>query len=210
MQVAREARILVSHHDFQKEYFLDLLAGQGVVVELKAVENLTFIHRKQTLNYLYLLGLHHGSLINLRPPSVVREFISTSLNHADRRAVRWIMDEWRPLSEEFRRLETIILELLEDWGSFLDGVLYREAVTHFLGGRDAVVRKIPIVQGPRVIGEQEAYLLCDDVAIALTTANKNVPGYAVHLQRFLNHTRLRAIAWVNFNRQQIEFRTITR
>ena len=45
-------------------YRLDLLVEQSVIVELKAVESLTPLHKAQLLSYLKLSGLELGLLIN--------------------------------------------------------------------------------------------------------------------------------------------------
>ena len=45
-------------------YRIDLLVNQQVVVEIKAVEMLTRLHRAQMLTYLKLSGLRVGLLIN--------------------------------------------------------------------------------------------------------------------------------------------------
>ena len=45
-------------------YRIDLLVGNEVVVELKAVEGVMPIHEAQLLTYLRLSGLHVGLLLN--------------------------------------------------------------------------------------------------------------------------------------------------
>ena len=45
-------------------YRLDLLVEKSVIVELKAVESLTPLHKAQLLSYLKLSGLQLGLLIN--------------------------------------------------------------------------------------------------------------------------------------------------
>ena len=46
----------------------DLLVGGGLVVELKAVEELAAIHRAQVISYLKAAGLQLGRLINFNVP----------------------------------------------------------------------------------------------------------------------------------------------
>ena len=50
----------------------DLLVGEKLIVELKAVEALTVIHTQQVLSYLKVAGLRLGLLINFEVP-VLRE-----------------------------------------------------------------------------------------------------------------------------------------
>jgi hypothetical protein len=54
------------------------------------------------------------------------------------------------------------------------------------------------------------HLLGDDVAFSVT-ASTHRPGVVLeHQRRFLLHTPLRALQWVNLNHERIEFRTITK
>jgi GxxExxY protein len=78
-EVATEVPIRVSYRGFQKIYYIDLLVDRQIMYELKAVEDIIGQHRKQALNYLLLMGMHHGKLINMRPQSVQQYFVSTRL-----------------------------------------------------------------------------------------------------------------------------------
>jgi GxxExxY protein len=49
---------------FDEGFRADLLVGELVLVELKSVETLARVHRKQVLTYLRLTGLQLGLLIN--------------------------------------------------------------------------------------------------------------------------------------------------
>jgi len=46
------------------EYFADLFVGQKLIIELKAVKNLTSEHEAQLLGYLKSSRIEHGLLIN--------------------------------------------------------------------------------------------------------------------------------------------------
>jgi GxxExxY protein len=64
--VASQVPLHLVHSSFRKTYFLDIVADEGVVLELKAAEALNDRHRAQLVNYLFLLELSHGKLINVR------------------------------------------------------------------------------------------------------------------------------------------------
>jgi GxxExxY protein len=53
-------------------YRIDLLVEQTVIVELKAVEELTAIHEAQILSYLKLSGCSIGLLINFNLPQLTQ------------------------------------------------------------------------------------------------------------------------------------------
>jgi iron complex transport system substrate-binding protein len=206
----REAAIRVSHDGFTKDYFMDLLFCHGLMVEVKTVEKLCPAHRKQALDYLFLTGMQHGRLVNLRTDRVEHEFISTKLTAARRRVFSIVEDEWRGVNTESAWLKSKLLELLQDWGAFLEVSLYREAITWFLGGPSVVCRPVPVLSDTKSIGNQTVHLLTDDTAFAFTAVTTSRDTMRDHQLLFLCHTRLKCIQWVNFNRHRIEFTTLTK
>ena len=203
-----EVAITVTHASFRKVYYMDVLFNRGLVLETKATESLVAAHRAQGLNYLYLTGLQHGRLVNLRPPQVEHEFLSTKLTSAKRHKFETLDSSWRPASPRSVWLREEIVALLHDWGAFLEVGLYRDAITHFLGGRSSVVRPIPIRSRGNLLGTQSIHLLDEDVAFSFTAVTAASKSMADHQRRFLKHTPLRALHWINFNRHQIEFTTL--
>jgi GxxExxY protein len=204
----QEVRILVRFNGFEKLYCMDLLFASGLMVELKTVESLTNAHFSQAINYLLLTGMAHGLLLNLRAERVTHQFVSTTLDLAERRRFSIHDADWTPTNESSRWLRQTVAGLLADWGAFLQVPLYREAIIHFLGGPERALRKIPILDGEHTLGFDEVCLLCDDTALAFTAVTDAQQRMREHLQRLLDHTRLACIQWINLNRHDIEFRTI--
>ena len=174
----RELRIWVTHGSFTKEYAIDLVFSHGIIYEAKAVECLAPAHEAQTLNYLLLTGTHHAKLINFRTERVQWRFVSTRLTPEMRRQITIDDSAWRDVNTASRRLKDTMLELLRDWGAFLERGLYRDALTHFFGGETAVVRRIPVYSDERVIGEQEVHLISEDTAFAVTPSPNQPRGCA--------------------------------
>jgi len=50
------------------EYFADILVQDKVILELKAIENLSKLHEAQILNYLKATGIKVGLLVNFKHP----------------------------------------------------------------------------------------------------------------------------------------------
>ncbi len=50
------------------EYFADIFVQDKVIIELKAVENLSKLHEAQILNYLKATGIQVGLLVNFKHP----------------------------------------------------------------------------------------------------------------------------------------------
>jgi GxxExxY protein len=207
-QADREVVIVLRHKSFRKELRMDLLFNHGLMLEAKAAESIVAAHRAQSLNYLLVAGLNHGRLVNFRLPRVEHEFVSTCLTPDRRRHFSIVDADWRAHSEECGRLRALVVELLEDWGGFLETSLYREAVTHFFGGEDFVIRPVGIHSGGRLIGQQPVHRLNEKAAFAFTAVTREQDSLRDHQLRFLNHTPLEYIQWVNFNHHQIEFRTL--
>jgi len=103
-----------------------------------------------------------------------------------------------------------MISLLSEWGAFLDIQLYYDAISHFRGGEEQVIKRIEIVKDSRVLGTQRVHLLNHEVAFKVSAATKTKSFYEQHLRRFLNHTSLKAIQWINFEHNKIVFSTISK
>lgn len=63
-----------------QSYRLDLLVQKKVVVEIKAIESITAVHRAQLLSYLKLTGCPIGLLINFNV-ELLKEGICRMVNN---------------------------------------------------------------------------------------------------------------------------------
>ena len=205
-----EVEIKLNHLDFEKRYFMDLLFGDGLMVELKTVERINKSHLAQTINYLLLAGMKHGLLVNLRPDRVEKQFVSTSLDLSERRRYIFRDADWVPLNKGSQKLRQILATLLDDWGAFLQVTLYREAIVHFLGGPAIVLQSIPIYDADVQVGTQEVCMLTKDTALAFTGLKEGKDRMSDHLRRFLSHTRINCLKWINMDNHDVELRTLTR
>ena len=71
--------VLYKGHQLNSVYRLDLLVENTVVVELKAVDNITGLHQAQLMTYLKLAKRRYGLLLNFNVP-VMRQGIVRMLN----------------------------------------------------------------------------------------------------------------------------------
>lgn len=204
----REVEISVTFDSFHKPYYIDLLAGGGALFEFKVASGLNDEHRAQTLNYLFLAGLQRAKLFNLGAPSVQHEFVSTTLTHDERKRFAVDRNRFRPLDAACTRYTELVVDLLNDWGSFLQLPLYYEAVTHFFGGEADVIHKISVVRDGELITDQKVHLLTETTALKITGIPGNLHTIEEHLRRFLHHTQLRSIQWVNIHQHDITFITL--
>ena len=165
-------------------------------------------HRSQTLNYLLLTETHHGSLVNFRPLKVKREFVSTRLTHELRRRFTVTRHEW-PAAADFQKLLDVARAFCADVGLGLDLTLYRQAFMSLMGDSSAELQPVAVFSGERVVHEHRMRLLTDDVGLAVT-ATPDLSDSRKHLQRLVNNTRLKGIAWINLPLNELHFEFIER
>lgn len=208
LSVVSEGEIIVSYDSFSKSYYLDALIDQGAIYELKAVSDLNGQHESQLLNYLFLSDLQHGKLINFASASVQYRFVSTNINREKRFSFVINDDALESHISSRKILREIVLNLLTEWGAFLDIGLYREAMFHFLGGEEQLIHSVDISVDGRIVGHQKMCILNENIGLHLSSAVRYQESYRKQLSRLLNHANLARIQWVNFNRNVIQLITL--
>lgn len=206
--VLTEVPVIVSHGDFAKKYYLDLVADHALY-ELKAEAQLVGEHETQLFNYMFLLGVQRGKLLNFRPAKVQGKLIATGLTQGRHRCFTPITKHWQDVTPACATLRQTMLDLLQDWGTFLDTALYEEALIHFLGGAGNVERRIALHREGLDLGSQRMFVHAPGVAFRLTAFTESQSHMQTHLRRLLALTDLKAIQWINLNHAQIEFTTVT-
>jgi GxxExxY protein len=205
-----EVPILVKHADFCKTYFIDLLVDKGAIFELKTVSHLADEHRVQLISYLMMTGIRHGKLINFRPERVEHEFVNTTLTLADRTIFNVDDSAWDASVEQVPEIRRRVEAFLRDWGTGLDLQLYVDALTHFLGGEDRVVREIDIVSEGRCISHQKVRCAGDDAVFKITALTEKLESFESHAYRFLQHTNLKHFLWINVTLRTVTMKTLSK
>jgi GxxExxY protein len=206
--VRREVPVIAAHRDFAKTYRLDLIVADAAIYELKTEIRLAADHDAQLLNYLFLQGAHHGKLINFRPAQVESRFINSSLTAQARRGVVVDSQRWCETDQGSQTLRTTLLNLLEDWGSFLELRLYAEALIYFLGGEENVARMLGLWRNGVPLGTQRFHLVNEDTAFRLTGLMEDAEHYEPQLRSLLHHSPLRALQWINLAGHRVQFVTL--
>lgn len=205
-----EVCIHVTFDDFRKPYRIDLLVDRGALFELKTAQHLHQQHRNQVINYLMLTGLQHGKLVNCRPEKIQHEFVNCLVKPEDRRTFGVYADRWDGTVPECSRLQELLVAVLRDWGTGLELRLYEEVVTHFFGGDECVQRDVEVrLEGCR-LGRQTARLINPKTAFKLTSLHRNLSAFETHAKRFLEHTGLDYLAWVNISLWEVTFVLVRR
>ena len=208
--VQLEVPVSVCYQTFEKWYFLDALVAAGAILEFKATESLTPRHRAQALHYQMLTRLECGMLINVRPEHVTKEYVNCLIRPSERYNFRLLTPNWQKDLPGAQAFYDVLAELLHDWGSCLDLSLYEEALTHFLGGEDEVLRPVKVHFDDTELGDQALHLVADRIAFKLTAFDSAVAEkhFVPHAQRLLAHTELEALLWANLDRHEITFRSL--
>jgi GxxExxY protein len=205
--VQTQVPVTVTHRDFKKTYRLDLIADDALY-ELKTDAALVGEHDAQLFNYLFLLGIQRGKLLNFRPGKVQGKIIATSLTPEARRRFSAITERWVDLTPACARLRQTLGDLLQDWGAFLSVDLYQEALIYLLGGASNVEHRVNLSRAGIDLGTQRMFVHTPGVSFRLTAVTEDQPFVESHLRRLLGLTELKAIQWINLNHARIEFTTL--
>ena len=87
---------------------------------------------------------------------------------------------------------------------------YRDVITHFLGGETDVVRNVEVDSLYGQLGAQSVYLVTPKIAFSVTAAIHRPEVFKVHQRRFLSHTSLNAMHWINIAGSSVSICTIHR
>jgi len=204
----REVEIIVSYKEFCKKYKIDLLLEDGAVYELKTVKTLNDLHKQQLINYLLLTGIRHGKLINFQSNSVEYEFVSTTLTKNDRYNFNVDFDDFVELTDKCILLKDILINILQEWGAYLDYRLYNEAIIYFLGGYEDVVVPVEFFYNNEIVGKQKMQLLNKQTIFHLSCVRKSVQSYENNICRLIKHTNIKNVQWINLNKNYITLKTI--
>jgi GxxExxY protein len=208
--VSKQVPVSIRFRGFSKTYFIDLVVQDSIIYEIKAVAAIVGEHTAQLLNYLLILDLPRGKLLNYRPPQLERRYVSTRLTAESRRRFELRDERWKRMGTACAFVRETLPQILTEWGTFLDIGLYLEALTFLLGGEHQIRRRIELFQHGCLLGTQRCHLLTPDVALRLTAFTDYLDRFEYDLRRFLDHTNLNAIQWVNLNHNKVEFVTLTR
>ncbi len=207
--VVLELEIIVTHGTFSKTYYVDVLINSSGLFEFKATDAIHPRHRGQTLNYLLLLDLAHGKVINMRPESVGHEFVNCPARLGDLKNPRVQDARWNPQVAGAEALRDTLMPLIADSGAGLETGLYEEAITHFLGGEDKVLMPVPVMSTKGYLADQRMRLVAPGVAFKVTALQERLDDFERQAIRLLRHTNLNAIHWINITQTSVRFTTLS-
>lgn len=200
----REVSIEVSFESFLKIYKMDTALCEGGIYELKTVASILPKHEGQLRNYLMMLELEHGKIINFRNESVESRFVNCATKTVDRRAFSVTSETWEGGAE----LKSLMLAILSDWGVGLELALYQQAITHLLSNQADILQPLALSRNSVRLGTQKFIIAAPGESVAITSLSKATNEYAISLRKLLRLSPLRAIHWINLGSKNVAFSTI--
>jgi len=202
-----EMRILLTHQGFEKELLVDLVVDCGCPFELKTASALNAAHESQLIQYLMLMELSHGKLINFGGERVEHNFVNCLESPEQRRQFQ-AQRFHRTRDIAASRFEDVVVSLVRDWGTGLTRSLYLEAIVSLLGG-ELQCRRFTQTQWQGIpSGRQPVDMIDEITAFEITCKRHDLESYESHLQRFLTNTTLESILWVNIVSGCVTFKRI--
>jgi len=210
LSACKEIPVTVTHGNFTKTYWLDLVVENAAIYELKTTHALVGAHEAQLLNYLFLCSAQHGKLINFRPLQIESRFINARQSRFERLQFSIETHHWQERDPTDLIFRTRFLELVKDWGCLLDVALYTEAMIHFAGGENKVAQRLPLISRSTPLGTQPFLLLNPETAFVITALTEGIPNYHQHLRSLIQLSPLKVLQWINLEHHTIQFTSLTR
>ncbi len=201
--------VFAIHNEFGRLFDVDVLINASGLFEFKASDAIHPRHRGQTLNYLLLLDLGHGKVINVRPVMVGHEFVNCPKRLVELRNPVIYDQRWEAHVAGAEAFRERLMPLIADWGAGLEVSLYEEAVTHFLGGEARVLLPVPVIGNKGRLADQRMKLAAPDVAFKITALQARLDEFETQARKLIQHTALKAVHWANITQETITFTTLT-
>ena len=207
LDVSTQLPVKVSHRNFSKIYFLDLVVGQ-MVYEFKAENRLSSAHEAQALNYAALLSLNRIKLVNFGEESVKGKLLGAPFDVLDRFRVVVDTSSWQPMCAACERFAETAKDLAASVGGYLTTELYRDALIAFHGGEIACLRRLPVSRDGLEMGTHLIHQYTDGYAFVVTSLGELKSTFKKQLHSLLASLPIRGIQLVNIHHCNVQLITI--
>ena len=207
--VQTQVRITVTHGNFLKDYYLDLVVN-GMVCELKVAESIHPRHKAQALHYAMLQDVRLVKVINFGAESVQGELHQNALSTHDRHKPMLRNSGWQLLSDRCEDLLQKLRSLLSDWGTHLDRVLYNDALVHYFGGEDRCLQRVEVRDGGALLGTHQVQMHAPESAFVVTSLFERQEAYERQLRSVFERIPVTGMQWINLNHARVELTTLVK
>lgn len=206
--VELEVPIIVTYKSFAKTYRADVLVNAAGLFEFKAAGGIHSVHRGQMLNYLLLLNLAHGKVINIRPQRVQHEFVNCPNRLTELRNPVVVDQRWNAAIAGAANFRDILMSLITDLGTGLETALYEEAITHFLGGETNVLLPVKVIGSIGYVADQRMRHAAPKIVFKITALQEGLDEFEIQARKLLTYADVEAILWANMTQTTITFTTL--
>lgn len=206
VRALEEIEINLIHQDFVKKLYMDLVVDSGSVFELKASTSISPSHTSQLIQYLMLTGLNHGKVISFGGTQLEHKFVNCHMTVDGRREFKLERTDWVNNSS-YRSLEQLVVSLLHDWGTGLTAPLYLEAIVYLARLAE---KNINTFWDGKITGKQPVHIIEQNHSLEVTCLSERIDSYKSNLIRFLKHTSLDEILWVNITNGNVRLERIVK
>lgn len=206
VRALEEIEINLIHQDFVKKLYMDLVVDSGSVFELKASTSISPSHTSQLIQYLMLTGLNHGKVISFGGTQLEHKFVNCHMTVDGRREFKLERIDWVNNSS-YRSLEQLVVSLLHDWGTGLTAPLYLEAIVYLARLAE---KNINTFWDGKITGKQPVHIIEQNHSLEVTCLSERIDSYKSNLIRFLKHTSLDEILWVNITNGNVRLERIVK
>jgi GxxExxY protein len=209
IDVHTQLPLTVTHRTFRKLYLIDLVVN-GIVYELKVADCFVPANDVQVIHYAALLGLDRIKLVNFGAACVQGALRRCPFARIDRWRVTVNRSRWQALTEACAVLAADAEACLRDWGGFLEGRLFEEALVWFNGGQEVCVRRLPVTCDGHLLGSHQTALHAEDVGFVVTALAVGVAAHEDQLRRLLEALPIRAWQWINVHHAEMSLVTLVK
>lgn len=206
VRALEEIEINLIHQNFVKKLYMDLVVDSGCVFELKASTSISPSHTSQLIQYLMLTGLNHGKVISFGGTQLEHRFVNCHMTVDGRREFTLERIGWVNNSS-CRSIEQLVVSLLHDWGTGLTAPLYLEALV-FLAR--LTEKSTNTFWDRKITGKQTVHIIEQNHSLEVTCLTERIDSHKSNLVRFLGHTALDAIVWVNITNGNVRLERIVK
>jgi GxxExxY protein len=204
--VRTQVPVAVSFRGFEKVYRLDLIV-QGMIYELKAEERLGGAHDAQVYHYGALVQTDRIKLLNFGGVEIDGKLRRCPFRRTNRFATEINRRRWKAISDRCGLLAETAEACLREWGGFLDGHLFEEALIHFNGGEAGCMERLPVTRDGLSLGHHRVALHGEQVGFVVTSLDDG-RFHERHLRSLLDCLPLQAWQWINIRGTTMSMVTI--
>lgn len=212
LKAERQKEYEVFYFDKRVGYYrLDLLVDDKVIVELKAVPEITSLHQAQLISYLKGYNKQVGILANFGSTSVQHQTFPNRLEQKTPLKDHFDYDKIKLKEKEtIKDLLFIANRVLITLGAGYFAQIYRRALYHELkmaGVNFGVIKEVTANYRDKVVGSRDVnFFLLDDLLLSVVTVKELNRLTLLKFRNYIKHLGSKRGLIFNFNSTVLDFR----